>query len=669
MKTMMKTIRLSLLVLCVLLAGVASAEETLKVGIEGKFDGQQVQLRWMVSDKSLDYRYVVWRAPADDMQQRQKIAELSLLPYSEAKSRLGDDIAALKLIYPFETAENRAELNQSLSQEDNRLGMLLFISTQEKQVAAVMGQYAVDSDLTGAPKRLYTVEVYSGNDGGNTLVASDTCAVDLEKSIQLPIVWQVKAHMFKWGVGLKWQGYEPYTSFNIYRRGLLDKEFAQLNTVPVQVQSTINTDGTISVAPYFYTDTDLKENQQFYYQIRGVDLFGDEGPASVEVRGKVQVDPRPAPLSRPELDAGETTIKLSWQAAEGEGIVGYNLYRSLKHEGGYQKLNAGPLTQLNYTDSDVAVDINYFYYITAVNEGGFESIPSLAALGFAKDTTPPAVVAQLDATVVEANINLTWTEVDDADLLGYRIYRTMKPESLDWVLLNKHALSATVFSDELTKNLSRYPYYYRVTAVDTHHNESAPSIVVKAQLPDVTPPQVPAISDYAVQNEQVVLNWRPVTVYDLAGYHVYRNDNQGQQRLTDKLLPLPTFVDQVPPVGVAVSYQISAVDKSGNESGLSQLFKVTVADATPPRIARFSVVGVGDKAVIAVETPDKDAVGFDVLRSRNKRDFVKVNRARIKGTRYQDQVLKGKRYFYQVVLWDSAANKTVSVVREVRLAK
>ena len=43
----MKWLTLSTLLLLVLFAGSASAEEPLKVGIEGKFDGQQVQLRWM----------------------------------------------------------------------------------------------------------------------------------------------------------------------------------------------------------------------------------------------------------------------------------------------------------------------------------------------------------------------------------------------------------------------------------------------------------------------------------------------------------------------------------------------------------------------------------------------------------------------------------------------
>jgi len=665
MKKMMKSLTLSMLVMMVLFSCIANADEPLKVGIEGKFDGQQVQLRWMVSDKSLDYHYVLWRAPADDIRQRVKLADLQMALYPESKKRLVDNEVALKLMYPFETATNRTELNQSLSQNDNRLGMLLFVSTQDKQVAAAMGQYTVDGDLSGSKRRLYTIEVYADT----ALVASHTTSVNIEKVAKLPIVWELKAHMFKWGVGLKWAGYEAYTSFNIYRRGLMDEKFTQLNTAPVQVQSSVNPDGTISVAPYFYTDTTIKEHQVYYYQVRGVDFFGDEGPASIEVMGKIKKDPRPAPLSRPELDAGETSIKVTWKPSADKKAVAYNIYRSLKYEGGYKKQNPKPLTQLTYLDTNVAIGINYFYYITVINDGGFESIPSLAVLGFTKDATPPAVVTNLSGKVIDATINLNWTKVDDADLAGYRIYRTLKPEGIDWALLNKEPLEGIEFADVLTKNLSRYPYYYRVTSIDIYHNESAPSMVVKLQLPDVTAPQVPTISKYAVDNEQVVLNWRDVVVYDIAGYHVYRTGAKGEQKLTAKALPLPTFVDETATVGRQVAYTITAIDKTGNESAHSLPLTVKVADATAPTINKFNVASDNDYAVLTVVSNAKDVAGFDVLRSRNNRDFVKVNPARIKGATFRDQVLNGKRYFYKVILWDKSANNAESVVREIKMPK
>ncbi len=649
----------------VLLVSTAGAEEKLKIAIQGKYDGEKVQLRWMVSDKSTNYHYVLWRAPADDIKQRTRMADLGMLPYEDAKQRLAENEAALKLMYPFKAAANRAEINQSLAQEDNRLGMLLFVSTMDKQVAAALGQYYVDTDVAGGGQRLYTIEAYDGD----TLVATFTSPVNLDKPEVLPIVWNVKAHKFKWGVGLKWGGYEPYTTFNIYRRGLMDEKFTKINTAPVQVQTKRNMDGTLSVAPYFYSDTTVKENQLLYYQVRGVDFFGDEGPTSIEVMGKVKKDYRPAPLPRPEIEEGETSLTIVWQKAADEKVISYNVYRSRNPDESFVQLNKEPLLETTFVDNHVVIDLNYFYYITAVNNGGFESIPSLAASGFAKDATPPAVVVQLQADVIAADINLKWASVADADLLGYRVYRTMKPKNLDWALLNQIPLDKVVFTDALTKNLSRYPYYYRVTAVDIHYNESQPSEPIKIQLPDVTPPGAPSVAGYLVKNQQVALNWHAVKSYDMAGYHVYRFVDNQKTRLTATLLTLPTFVDPNPPVGKQLEYQVTALDLTGNESAPSDMIHIVAKDSIPPRLNALKIDVKGSGVNLKVVSKDTDLAGFDVYRSRNNRDYVKVNKNRVKDGLYTDQVLKGKRYFYKVVLWDTSANKTESAAREVKLPK
>lgn len=665
MKTVMRTLFLGTLLVVLFLANVASAADKPQLALEGKFDGQKVKLRWMATDKALDYEYLLWRAPANELTNRVKLGQFKMLAYEEAKQKLNDNGVALKLMYPLKTAANRAELNQSLSQGENRLSMLLFISTEDTRIAAALGQYFEDSALKSGLQFVYTVEAYQKGQ----LVASKTRGVRTDKVAILPMLWETKAHKFSWGVGLKWEGYEPYISFNIYRGKTYDGDFEQINTAPVQVQTSLNKDGTMSVAPYFFTDTTLKEHEQFYYQIRGVDFFGDEGPASIPVLGKIKKDPRPAPLARPELEEGETSINVLWQPSADKKVIAYNVYRSSKYEGGYQQLNPKPIVGTSYLDNNVAVDINYFYYVTTINEGGFESLPSLAVLGFAKDSTPPAVVAELSAKIVEADINLTWAGVADADLLGYRIYRTMKPNSLDWALLHKNPLPQAKFVDRLDKNLSRYPYYYRVTAVDTHFNESQPSVPVKVQLPDITPPGVPSVTGYTVKDQKVALNWRPIASYDLAGYNVYRQVGGKQMKLTATPLQLPTFVDQTPPVGKSLSYAVTAIDQTGNESQPSARINVVAKDAKAPVISAFDTTVKGANVQLAVTSTDQDVIGFDVFRSRNNRDFVKINTARVSGKSFTDTVLNGKRYFYKVVLWDSSANMAESTVREVKIPK
>jgi len=63
---------------------------------------------------------------------------------------------------------------------------------------------------------------------------------------------------------------------------------------------------------------------------------------------------------------------------------------------------------------------------------------------------------------------------------------------------------------------------------------------------------------------------RPPTEADLAGYNVYRLDNQTAQRVNKELLHTPIFRDATAPPGMTLTYYVTAVDLSGNESKGSQ---------------------------------------------------------------------------------------------------
>jgi fibronectin type 3 domain-containing protein len=157
-----------------------------------------------------------------------------------------------------------------------------------------------------------------------------------------------------------------------------------------------------------------------------------------------------------------------------------------------------------------------------------------------------------------------------------------------------------------------------------------------------------------------------VDAYDLAGYNVYRTVDGKRLKLTKTPVTLPSFVDASPPVATSVLYDVTALDKTGNESNPSNPLNLQVRDHKAPVFELFSATMDKDRVMLTVISKDKNLAGFDVLRSRNNRDFVQINRDRVKDSTFADpHVQKGKRYFYQVIVWDKAANKTESVVREL----
>ena len=64
---------------------------------------------------------------------------------------------------------------------------------------------------------------------------------------------------------------------------------------------------------------------------------------------------------------------MSWIASVTTTVTGYNVYRSTTSGSGYVRINANPITLLNYTDSTVANSTTYFYVATAVDSNGLES--------------------------------------------------------------------------------------------------------------------------------------------------------------------------------------------------------------------------------------------------------------------------------------------------------
>jgi fibronectin type 3 domain-containing protein len=64
----------------------------------------------------------------------------------------------------------------------------------------------------------------------------------------------------------------------------------------------------------------------------------------------------------------------------------------------------------------------------------------------------------------------------------------------------------------------------------------------------------------------VELVWTANTEADLAGYNVYRLENQTAGRVNKELVHTPIFRDTSAPPGMTLTYYVTAVDLSGNES-------------------------------------------------------------------------------------------------------
>ena len=78
----------------------------------------------------------------------------------------------------------------------------------------------------------------------------------------------------------------------------------------------------------------------------------------------------------------------------------------------------------------------------------------------------------------------------------------------------------------------------------------------------------------------MTLTWNANGEPDLAGYRVYRSTGGDYQLITSQLLTAPTYVDATPAAGTYY-YVVTAMDRSGNESGFGAAASATTSGTTP----------------------------------------------------------------------------------------
>jgi len=71
-------------------------------------------------------------------------------------------------------------------------------------------------------------------------------------------------------------------------------------------------------------------------------------------------------------------VNLTWDApaSSPDPVAGYNVYRAVSGSSTYQLLNSSVDTSTSYTDTTVADNTSYTYYVESVDAEGNQSVPS-----------------------------------------------------------------------------------------------------------------------------------------------------------------------------------------------------------------------------------------------------------------------------------------------------
>jgi hypothetical protein len=222
----------------------------------------------------------------------------------------------------------------------------------------------------------------------------------------------------------------------------------------------------------------------------------------------------------------------------------------------------------------------------------------------------PAPIASVEARVTESAVELTWpvpartaAGVPAPAITGYRIYRreihpsapSSFPQDLPQAKPETHAALLASSESNSYRDTSvvfdhTYAYIVRsVIQIEGDELESSDSQPVTVTPHDTFPPVPPQglvaalLPGLAPGTVLVDLSWSINLETDLAGYRVYRSEQEGTrgQLVTPELLPTPAVRDRSVQPGHRYWYTVTAVDRAGNESEPGAPVVVDVTQQSP----------------------------------------------------------------------------------------
>jgi hypothetical protein len=221
-------------------------------------------------------------------------------------------------------------------------------------------------------------------------------------------------------------------------------------------------------------------------------------------------EPLPAAPARLRVTKiGDGEIQLSWGAVADEGDVIYVVYRG-EDEGVAVAVDSTFRTQ--FGDRGLEYEVNYTYFVAAVDNFGREGGRSNAVSGQPFNNLAPLAPTTLRAVAHnieifdQLEIALDWDANEEADLVGYRVYRSTEPDFAVSAAGLRAEVETPRFADDQIEVGT--VYYYQVTAFDRGNKESEGSLAAR----DVALPAAELVEpiEGELAPAQALFSWRAI---------------------------------------------------------------------------------------------------------------------------------------------------------------
>ncbi|MER5938324.1 PA14 domain-containing protein [Streptomyces sp. NPDC001928] len=335
-----------------------------------------------------------------------------------------------------------------------------------------------------------------------------------------------------------------------------------------------------------YTDTPPPTGQTYYYEIRAADRAGNESTGTADQPVGTPDRTAPATPSGVAATAAQPGIKVSWNAVP--GATEYLVHRRWEYDGENPVVRVAKVTATSWLDTTAKENLDYAYWVTAVDAVGNASAKS-SAVYVGRGNWAPSAPTGVTATSTSSGIALTWkpaTTPVTQDLAKFRIYRNGR-------FIAELRAGQTSYTDTNVRHSTSYAY--TVTAVDTEDQESTASAPATATAPatGLAPAAVSGLSG-AMDGYDIELRWQRSTEEDIDRYVIHRGklvDGAWEYEEWSEVLshwgdgPTMYYSHEIYDLqGADVRWAVIAEDSAGNSLPLSgeDFSYVTVTEPVAP---------------------------------------------------------------------------------------
>ncbi len=452
--------------------------------------------------------------------------------------------------------------------------------------------------------------------------------------------------------GLKWTPDDSsFYAVNIYRKAFIDEHFIKLNRNPLLISLAEDQNHNFRYPETFFSDTNLRSDRNYNYYLTGLDFFNKESFVSDTISLHF-ADSIPPGIARDfSLSKSGSKVVLSWTPPVDNDLMGFRIFRSYRSASYFTCVHQGILRKDEYQYIDSLVQPGPYYYKIQSVDSAYNYTETQALYTEIHDLIAPDAPTGLSGTSDTNKVVLCWNKNQEADILGYLIYRSISGhEDSNMLPLRSEPSSDTFYIDKVSSKIKN-PLGYRIIAIDSAYNRSASSSLCRIRMKDIEPPARPVITGYQSSAKGISLSWMQNIEPDLAYYIIIRRSEKGELHRFFVYYNQLTFIDTIAGADENYEYAVTAKDSSGNESEPSASCRIKTCIIHKANINPRIKVSVSRKKhtiKFSLDLPrDTACMGYAIYKGNSEGSLKRITRL-IRQSEYTDtKVSRDSAYVYE----------------------